>query len=55
MQGIKLNLNHTAYYKLGNAYREQKKYAEAQMAYRQAIKLNPKYDKAYISLGLAYY
>ena len=51
MQGIKLNLNHTAYYKLGNAYREQKKYAEAQQAFRQVIKLNPNDDAAYNGLG----
>jgi len=40
-----------AYFELGNSYREQGRFSEAESSFKKAIELNPGNDGAYIQLG----
>ena len=42
------------YIMLGNLYRDNKKYEEAERLYKKAIRINPKYYQIYIELGKLY-
>jgi tetratricopeptide (TPR) repeat protein len=44
-----------AWYALGNALKEQKEYAEAEAAYREAVKYMAQKNRAYLNLGNMYY
>ncbi|RME70075.1 MAG: tetratricopeptide repeat protein, partial [Chloroflexi bacterium] len=43
------------YFKQGNEYVQNGRWAEAVDAYRQAIALDPNFQPAYVNLGVAYY
>jgi len=46
--------NDLAYVMLGESYRDQGKFLEAEEPYKKAIELNPKNDRAYVELGCSY-
>jgi Flp pilus assembly protein TadD len=46
--------NPEAWNNLGNIYRDQKKWADAERVYLEAIRLNPKYDQAYRNIAFIY-
>ena len=48
------SLNASAYFELGRAYLAMGRHEEEVEAYREAIKLNPKYTAAHYNLSMAY-
>ncbi|MFQ5584492.1 MAG: tetratricopeptide repeat protein, partial [Calditrichia bacterium] len=54
LKAIRLKPNAVYYQNIADVYREIKNFDEAIDYYNEAIALNPKYDKAYNSLGVTY-